>query len=104
MHFAPRLTSQLCCNPNHVGSWTPVDSSRCGRGHRARVLMLAKLKPLLPILALASCGANGQANRQSASRNATPAKLELTSSAFANGQSIPHQFTCDGAGLTPPPK
>jgi len=66
--------------------------------------MLAKLKPLLPILALASCGANGQANRQSASRNATPAKLELTSSAFANGQPIPRQFTCDGAGLTPPLK
>lgn len=58
--------------------------------------MLGKLKPLLPILALASCGANGQSAAQA------PEKLQLTSSAFANGQAIPTLFTCDGAGQTPP--
>jgi Raf kinase inhibitor-like YbhB/YbcL family protein len=60
--------------------------------------MFAKLKPLLPILALASCGANGQS---AAHNDAAPGSLELTSSAFANAQRIPSQFTCDGEGQTP---
>jgi Raf kinase inhibitor-like YbhB/YbcL family protein len=55
--------------------------------------------------ALASCGArNGVANNDnggSAVENATIAKLSLTSDAFQDGQSIPAQFTCDGAGQTP---
>ena len=33
--------------------------------------------------------------------NATLTKLELSSDDFRNGQSIPAQFTCDGAGQTP---
>ena len=33
--------------------------------------------------------------------NASLTKLELTSDGFANGQPIPTQFTCDGAGETP---
>lgn len=33
--------------------------------------------------------------------NATLAKLDLTSDAFRDGQTIPIQFTCDGAGATP---
>lgn len=33
--------------------------------------------------------------------NATVAKLDLTSDAFKDGQAIPVQYTCDGAGETP---
>ena len=57
--------------------------------------MLARLKPLLPILALASCGANGETNRAAATN------IQLTSDAFQAGQPIPSQFTCDGAGQAP---
>lgn len=34
--------------------------------------------------------------------NATLAKLSLTSDSFKDGQSIPVQYTCDGADQTPP--
>ena len=33
--------------------------------------------------------------------NATLARLELSSDAFKDGQSIPTRYTCDGAGETP---
>lgn len=33
--------------------------------------------------------------------NATLAELDLTSSAFQDGQPIPPQYTCDGVGQTP---
>ena len=32
----------------------------------------------------------------------TPGKLEVRSSAFGNGESIPPDFTCDGADMSPP--
>ncbi len=34
--------------------------------------------------------------------NATLVKLDLTSSAFSDGQPIPVQYTCDGANQSPP--
>jgi len=34
--------------------------------------------------------------------NATVTTFALTSEAFTNGQAIPSQFTCDGAGQPPP--
>jgi Raf kinase inhibitor-like YbhB/YbcL family protein len=34
--------------------------------------------------------------------NATITKISLTSSAFQDGQTIPAQHTCDGAGQSPP--
>jgi hypothetical protein len=62
----------------------------------------------LLLLALAvpvSCGANnhagGSRNGGQAVENATLAKLKLTSNAFGDGQPIPVQYTCDGAGETP---
>jgi hypothetical protein len=67
--------------------------------------MLPKLRPLLLVLALASCGAshraNNQANGEGQVENATITKLDLTSNAFQNDQPIPTQFTCDGADQTP---
>jgi Raf kinase inhibitor-like YbhB/YbcL family protein len=60
----------------------------------------------LALAALAGCGASNQSNNQvnggTAVENETLAKLELTSSAFQNGQPIPTQFTCDGADQSPP--
>ena len=60
---------------------------------------------LVLAIALTSCGASGDANGQSNGGatvdNATLMKLSLTSDAFQNGQSIPAQFTCDGANQAP---
>jgi Raf kinase inhibitor-like YbhB/YbcL family protein len=52
------------------------------------------------LMALAGCGARGGTTR-SAARSA-PSTLELSSSAFPNGSSIPSRYTCDGQD-TPPP-
>jgi hypothetical protein len=64
-----------------------------------------KIVPALALLALASCGAKDNAANQTsggtAVENATLTKLELTSTAFQNGQPIPVQYTCDGADQTP---
>jgi Raf kinase inhibitor-like YbhB/YbcL family protein len=68
--------------------------------------MIRALLPALLGIALASCGARDRsANENDGGRaveNATLAKLALTSGAFQNGQTIPVQFTCDGANQTPP--
>jgi Raf kinase inhibitor-like YbhB/YbcL family protein len=39
-----------------------------------------------------------------AAETATQAKIELTSSAFTNGASIPEQYTCQGKNVSPPLK
>jgi Raf kinase inhibitor-like YbhB/YbcL family protein len=71
-----------------------------------RQLTWYRFAPALALAALASCGANNQATNQSngagAVENATLTKLELTSSAFQNGQPIPTQYSCDGADQSPP--
>jgi Raf kinase inhibitor-like YbhB/YbcL family protein len=56
------------------------------------------------LIALASCGAEPGNQSQGAPtmHNATLAKLDLTSTAFADGQSIPTQYSCDGADQPPP--
>ena len=60
---------------------------------------------LAALVALASCGASNPAANQTQGggtvENATLAKLKLTSDAFQDGQAIPPQYTCDGAGQTP---
>jgi Raf kinase inhibitor-like YbhB/YbcL family protein len=72
-------------------------------GHMTR--SLARIAPALALAALASCGAsnraNIEANGEGTVENATLTKLSLTSNAFENGQPIPTQFTCDGAGQVP---
>jgi Raf kinase inhibitor-like YbhB/YbcL family protein len=66
---------------------------------------LLKFAPALALIALASCGAKdhaaNQAKGEGAVENATLTKLDLTSSAFAAGQAIPTQYTCDGANQSP---
>src|SRR3982751_1488731 len=67
---------------------------------------LITLAPALALVALASCGSNNQAVNQTnggtAVENATLAKLQLSSSAFQDGQPIPTQYTCAGANQSPP--
>ena len=64
-----------------------------------------KVAPLIALVALASCGSsNGPANQAQgggAVDNATLTNLNITSDSFKDGQPIPRQFTCDGAGQTP---
>ena len=61
--------------------------------------------PLIVCLALTSCGARDHAanesNGEAAVENAALTKLELTSSAFQNGQPIPVRYTCDGENRSP---
>jgi hypothetical protein len=69
--------------------------------------MWKRLSPLL-LIAVASCGASNEANNQANGaatvENATLTRLELTSDAFQNGQSMPRDYSCDGAGRPPPLK
>src|SRR5258708_19936623 len=65
-----------------------------------------KFAPALALVALVSCGASNHATNNSAGEgtmeNATLTKLGLTSGAFQDGQPIPAQYSCDGAGQSPP--
>jgi hypothetical protein len=69
-------------------------------------MKLHAISSALALIALTSCGASNQPSNETnggtAVENATLAKLELTSSAFRDGQPIPIQFTCDGADQSPP--
>jgi Raf kinase inhibitor-like YbhB/YbcL family protein len=64
---------------------------------------LLRITPAIALVALASCGASKHESTQGAAavENAALTKLQLTSDAFANGQPIPAQYTCDGADQTP---
>ena len=66
---------------------------------------LPKFAPAMALVALASCGMHNSAgsdlNGGTAVENATLSKLKLSSDAFANGQKIPTQYTCDGADQIP---
>ncbi len=58
------------------------------------------------LAATAGCGARDPAAHQVKGdppmENATISKISLISSAFQDGQAIPTQYTCDGAGQSPP--
>jgi len=58
------------------------------------------------LLILASCGASEQTGSQMSGEgpveNTTVSKFALISGAFADGQAIPTQYTCDGADQPPP--
>lgn len=63
---------------------------------------LLRIAPALALVVVASCGGSDRSNNGGAAvENATLTKLQLTSDAFQAGQSIPTQFTCDGADETP---
>ena len=62
--------------------------------HRTTVRTAALVAPLL---ALAGCGSSS-----APARNATPAAITLTSSAFADSEAVPAKYTCLGGGTIPP--
>jgi Raf kinase inhibitor-like YbhB/YbcL family protein len=69
--------------------------------------MWRRLLPLLLVIAAAGCGAGNQPEHRTSGGggnvdNATLTKLDLTSSAFQDGQPIPTQYSCDGADQSPP--
>ena len=57
-------------------------------------------------MATAACGSGGGSSDNPALTGTSPPstapKLQLTSSAFTDGGDIPSQYTCDGAGQSPP--
>jgi len=66
--------------------------------------MVRSLIPAILCIALASCGTGTSATdakNGGSAVDATLIKLSLTSNAFADGQAIPTQFTCDGANQSP---
>lgn len=64
---------------------------------------LLRIAPALALVAVASCGGSTDSHSKggAAVDNATLTKIQLTSDAFENGQAIPTQYSCDGAGETP---
>ena len=67
---------------------------------------LLRLSLMLVAVGLAGCGARKDATNQSDGGNAVEkrplTKLQLTSTAFDDGQPIPAQYSCDGSGQSPP--
>ena len=51
-------------------------------------------------LSAAGCGSGGQAQNEPLPR--APEKLQLTTTAFSDGGTIPRRLTCDGGGPPPP--
>lgn len=63
------------------------------------------IAPALALIALASCGAREGASNDSGGtvmENTALTRVSLSSSAFQEGQTIPVQFSCDGADQSPP--
>jgi Raf kinase inhibitor-like YbhB/YbcL family protein len=62
--------------------------------------------PLIALIVVSGCSARDgpgkQAQGGTAVENATLTKLDLTSTAFADGQPIPRQYSCDGGDRSPP--
>jgi Raf kinase inhibitor-like YbhB/YbcL family protein len=61
---------------------------------------------IILLAAVTGCGSSNPATNEvkgdQSMENATLTKLSLTSSAFQDGRPIPAQYTCDGAGQSPP--
>src|SRR5215471_20629120 len=53
-------------------------------------------------LALLGCSARPQPAPSPGPQPPSKAEIKLTSSAFADGQMIPRQYTCDGINVSPP--
>jgi Raf kinase inhibitor-like YbhB/YbcL family protein len=59
----------------------------------------AQLLSVVTFIVLASCGSDDRASSQA---DARLPRIQLASDAFKSGQSIPTQYTCNGANQTPP--
>jgi len=61
---------------------------------------------LLTLLMLMGCATQPKVSGQNPASNSTPpttgGSIKLTSAAFKEGESIPHQYTCDGVNVSPP--
>ena len=51
---------------------------------------------------LASCGDSNAPSQQPSGSQRETSSMQLTSPAFADGQAIPAEFTCEGPGRSPP--
>ena len=70
--------------------------TRQGRRSAAGVAALA-------VLAVTGCGGgSSHATNAGGFKNAAPASITVTSSAFGSGQPIPRVYTCSGRGISPP--
>ena len=68
------------------------------RGEALRSATLATVA----VLALGGCGDSSEPSASPSAASGTAASMQLTSTAFTDGQAIPAEFTCDGAGRSPP--
>lgn len=93
----------LCCQSpvrgRRVGHY--VQARRCpGRRWLVRLPRLPRLTALMLVVPLASgCGLLGGL---SSSRLASPQSMTVTSPEFRTDVTLPPQYTCSGAGLSPP--
>ena len=70
-------------------------------GSRAPTMMAGVA--LLAAVALAACGKSSQPSAEpTVSQRAPVSAMQMTSTAFGAGNTLPEEYTCDGAGRSPP--
>ena len=70
-------------------------------GCRAPMMMAGVA--LLAAVALAACGKSSQPSAEpTVSQRAMVSAMQMTSTAFSAGSALPEEYTCDGAGRSPP--
>src|SRR5690349_21135512 len=95
----PRRTSKGTASGR--GSYVPAPSEERLPMKQYGSMRWAAALGLLAVSCGASRDPSAANNGETSVKNATLAKLELTSEAFQNGQSIPIEYSCDGANKSP---
>jgi Raf kinase inhibitor-like YbhB/YbcL family protein len=64
--------------------------------------LVSRLIWLSTLIVLAACSGDDDQDEQILNEEEIPKTIQLTSTAFAEEESIPRQYTCDGDDLSPP--
>src|SRR6266511_5285810 len=91
--MGPRVLRSFRGARTHAGRTIGPDMLRTPTFHALSFATLAL------VVACTGCGGGGG---KISALPAAPAKIELTSAAFADGAPIPVRYTCDGADRSPP--
>src|SRR5437868_5084301 len=98
--------SSACSSTDPVTEEGSTPSATCPLSGRTRRVLRRLALGLLMTTVACGGGGGGSAKKASTTTSTQPlptgARIALASSAFKDGGAIPAQFTCDGAGQSPP--